>query len=73
MTWGISLMYYHCPQCGLKFKYPLDLISSFGDDFGLCPRCRLQGIYEYDGPRRIDDLDYIEIEDYALLSKMRGC
>ena len=38
MTWGISLMYYHCPQCGLKFKYPLDLISSFGDDFGLCPR-----------------------------------
>ena len=56
-------MYYHCPQCGLKFKYPLDLISSFGDDFGLCPRCRIQGIYEYDGPRRIDDLDYIEIED----------
>ncbi len=63
MTWGVSLMYYHCPRCGKKFKYPLDLLSYFGDSFGLCPDCQVMGIYEYDGPRRKDDMDYLEIEE----------
>lgn len=63
MTWGISLMYYHCPQCGLKFKYPLDLMTLFGENFGLCPICRAMGIYECDGPRKTDDADYIEVEE----------
>lgn len=63
MTWGVSLMYYHCPRCGKKFKYPLDLLSYFGDSFGLCPDCQIMGVYEYDGPRRKDDRDYQEIEE----------
>lgn len=56
-------MYYHCPQCGLKFKYPLDLMTLFGENFGLYPICRAMGIYECDGPRKTDDADYIEVEE----------
>ena len=55
-------MYYHCPECGLKFKYALDLIPQFGDDFGKCPECEVQGVYEKDGARTLDDFDYIEVE-----------
>lgn len=62
MTWGVALMYYHCPKCGMKFKYPLDLMGDFGEDFGKCPVCKVMGTYEYDGPRRKDDSDYLEIE-----------
>lgn len=63
MTWGVALMYYHCPECNFKFKYPLDLLTEFGDDFGLCPKCKTMGIYEYDGPRRKEDFDYFEVEE----------
>ncbi|MBQ6900095.1 MAG: excinuclease ATPase subunit [Firmicutes bacterium] len=62
MTWGVSLMYYNCPKCGMKFKYALDLMQEFGESFGQCPECGSQGIYEYDGPRRKDDADYFEVE-----------
>ena len=62
MTWGVSLMYYHCPCCNKKFEYALDLITEFGEDFGKCPDCGIMGIYEYDGPRRKDDNDYVEVE-----------
>ena len=62
MTWGVSFMYYHCPQCGMKFKYALDLIPQFGDDFGKCPECDVQGVYEKDGARTLDDFDYTEVE-----------
>lgn len=55
-------MYYHCPNCGMKFKYPLDLMVEFGEDFGKCPNCGIMGSYEYDGPRRTDDLEYFEVE-----------
>lgn len=55
-------MYYHCPDCGTKFKYALDLMVEFGDDYGKCPKCGAMGIYEYDGPRRKDDQDYEEVE-----------
>ena len=55
-------MYYNCPQCGMKFKYALDLMQEFGESFGQCPECGSQGIYEYDGPRRKDDSDYYEVE-----------
>lgn len=55
-------MYYHCPDCGKKFKYALDLMAEFGDDFGKCPNCNTLGEYEYDGPRRTDDNDYEEVE-----------
>ena len=26
MTWGPMYMYYHCPKCGLKFEYAVDMI-----------------------------------------------
>lgn len=62
MSWGVGLMYYHCPQCGKTFKYALDLMVEFGDDFGKCPVCGCMGTYEYDDPRRKDDNDYFEVE-----------
>lgn len=62
MSWGVSFMYYHCPQCDLKFKYALDLIPEFGANFGKCPICHCQGIYEKDGARALDDFDYMEVE-----------
>ena len=46
----------------MKFKYPLDLMVEFGEDFGKCPNCGIMGSYEYDGPRRTDDLEYFEVE-----------
>lgn len=55
-------MYYHCPKCGLKFKYALDLIPEFGEDFGKCPKCQVEGAYEKDGARTRDDFDYTEVE-----------
>ncbi|MDD6879954.1 MAG: excinuclease ATPase subunit [Firmicutes bacterium] len=55
-------MYYNCEKCGKKFKYALDLMVEFGDDYGKCPVCGTMGTYEYDGPRRKDDNDYFEVE-----------
>lgn len=55
-------MYYHCPQCGRKFKYAVDLIPVFGGSFGHCPHCRAEGVFEKDGARTIDDMDYEEVE-----------
>ena len=34
MTWGALYMYYHCPKCGMKFEYALDVMTEFGDEFG---------------------------------------
>lgn len=62
MSWGPSFMYYHCPICGKKFKYALDLLSELGGDFGMCPACSVEGIYEKDGARTLDDNDYEEVE-----------
>lgn len=62
MSWGPGYMYYHCPVCQKKFKYALDLIAELQDDFGKCPKCNIIGIYEKDGPRTIDDLQYEEVE-----------
>ena len=54
MSWTI--------YCGIKFKYALDLIPEFGDDFGHCPECGAMGIYEKDGTRTLDDAEYTEVE-----------
>lgn len=62
MTWGPLFMYYHCPECGKKYKYELDLLTFYGDKFGFCPDCDLMGIYEKEGPRLIDDDEYQEVE-----------
>jgi len=62
MTWGALYMYYRCPKCGKKFKYALDVLPEFGDDFGHCPDCGTMGVYEKEGARTPDDLDYFEVE-----------
>ena len=63
MSWGVGFFYYTCPDCGCKFKYAQDLMVYFGDDFGLCPGCKVQGVYVKDGPRGTDDNDYYEVEE----------
>ena len=62
MTWGAAFMYYHCASCGRKFKYAVDLIPTFRDEFGKCPYCGTEGVYEKDGARTKDDMDYEEVE-----------
>lgn len=61
MTWGPCFMYYHCKKCGKKFKYSVDLIPVFNDEFGFCPDCKIMGEFEKDGARTTDDLDYEEV------------
>ena len=56
------MFYYHCPKCGKKFSYSLDLMTAFGDDFGKCPDCGTEGIYEMDGARTPNDREYEEVE-----------
>ena len=63
MSWGPSFMYYHCPKCARKFKYALDMIPVYGNEFGYCPDCGVMGVYEKDGARTPDDADYFEVED----------
>lgn len=63
MSWGACFMYYHCPECGKKFKYALDMLSVFGADFGRCPECGAEGVFEKDGARTPDDGDYFEVEE----------
>lgn len=68
MSWGALFFYYKCSECGKNFKYAEDLISYFGDDFGLCPVCmesgeRVMGTYIKDGPRGLDDNEYYEVEE----------
>lgn len=62
MTWGALYMYYHCPKCGLKFEYALDVMPEFGDQFGCCPECKVPGIYEKEGARQLDNNEYFEVE-----------
>ena len=63
MSWGPCFMYYHCPACGKQFKYAVDLIPVMGSRFGCCPACGPEGVFEKDGARTPDDLDYEEVED----------
>ncbi len=63
MSWGVGFFYYRCPNCNKKFKYAQDLISYFGDEFGLCPDCGTMGTYVKDGPRGLDDNEYFEVEE----------
>ena len=56
-------MYYHCPNCGKKFKYAVDMIPVFADKFGCCPHCDAEGVLEKEGARFPDDADYFEVED----------
>ena len=62
MTWGALYLYYHCPKCAKKFKYALDVMVDFGDEFGFCPDCNVMGVYEKEGARTLDDAEYFEVE-----------
>ena len=62
MSWGPCFLYYHCPECGKKFKYALDLIPVFQDQFGQCPVCSAMGILEKDGAITLDDQDYEDVD-----------
>ena len=62
MSWGALYLYYKCPACGKQFKYALDLLPEFGDDFGKCPDCGQMGTYVKEGARAKDDLLYEEVE-----------
>lgn len=62
MTWGPLFLYYHCPKCSKKFKYELDMMTEFGDEFGFCPDCKVMGVYEKEGARTLDDAEYYEVE-----------
>lgn len=63
MTWGPLFMYYHCPDCGKKFKYELDMIGRLADRFGRCPECGAEGIFVKESPRRAGDEAYEEIDE----------
>ena len=58
-------MYFHCPQCSMKFKYEQDMISVFADAFGQCPVCGAAGVFEKDVPCAGDDRDYLEVEEFG--------
>ena len=62
MSWGALYFYYKCPECGKLFKYAIDLIPEFGDDFGKCPDCQVMGTFVKAGARTKDDLLYEEVE-----------
>lgn len=63
MSWGPCFMYYHCPGCGTKFKYAVELIPAFGNAFGQCPLCGISGVYETDGARIPGDSEYPEVDE----------
>ena len=56
-------MYYCCPECGRKFKYATDLIPVVGEKFGCCPTCGAAGVFEKEGARTADDLEYEEVDE----------
>ncbi len=56
-------MYYCCPECGRKFKYATDLIPVVGEKFGCSPACGTAGVFEKEGARTADDLDYEEVDE----------
>ena len=62
MSWGALYFYYKCPECGKLFKYAIDLIPEFGDDFGKCPDCQGMGTFVKEGASTKDDFLYEEVE-----------
>lgn len=61
MTWGTLYFYYECEECKKKFKYSFDEFSKYGEDFGKCPNCNIEGKLLKDGPIENDDLEYEEV------------
>lgn len=62
MTWGAQYMCYECKECKKKYKYAIDLISDFGDEFGKCPVCGSDGDLVGEGPVLAKYKDFEEVE-----------
>lgn len=62
MTWGAQYMCYTCNNCSKKYKYAVDLIGDFGDDFGKCPDCGSDGKLTFEGPVSPETSEYEEVE-----------
>ncbi len=62
MTWGALYFYYKCSKCGKLYKYATDLIPEYGEEFGLCPDCHMQGEFITEGARIPEDLQYEEVD-----------
>lgn len=56
-------MYYHCPDCGKKFKSELGLLAELGERFGVCPDCGAMGCFEIESARIPNDMEYEEIDE----------
>ena len=63
MSWGPCFMYYHCPDCGKKFKSELGLLAELGERFGQCPDCGAEGCFEMQSARIPNDSEYEEIDE----------
>ena len=61
MSWGALYFYYKCNKCGKLFKYSIDLIPEFGNEFGNCPVCKEKGEFLKEGAVVLDDLLYEDI------------
>lgn len=62
MSWGALYFYYECERCGKKYKYAIDMISEYKEEFGKCPECGNKGKLVKEGARTLDDLEYEEVE-----------
>ena len=62
MTWGAQYMCYECKKCGKKYKYAVDLIGDFGEEYGLCPVCGSEGKLVFEGPVSPETSAFEEVE-----------
>ena len=62
MTWGAQYMCYICNNCGKKYRYAIDLIGEYGEDFGKCPDCGSDGKLAWEGPVSTETAQYEDVE-----------
>ncbi|MBQ3438336.1 MAG: hypothetical protein IJG31_07550 [Fusobacterium sp.] len=58
---GKFVLYYECPVCKKLFKYSLNDLGHYGEEFGKCPICSAEGVFIKEGAITKDDLDYEEV------------
>ncbi len=63
MSWGNQYFYYECKKCSKKYKYAIDMIPVFGDDFGKCPECGEMNEFFHEGAIIPEDMQYPEVEE----------
>ena len=55
-------MCYVCNSCGKKYRYAIDLIGEYGEDFGKCPDCGSDGKLAWEGPVSTETAQYEDVE-----------